>query len=205
MQAKIFKPVDGDVQVVERETCFRGFYRMDRLHVRHRLFGGGMSQEIVRELFVRPDAVCVLPYDPLHDAVVLIEQFRVGALATENPWLLEVVAGLIEPGETPEAVAHREAQEEAGLSLTALWPVTRYLPSPGGSDEEVCLFVGKCDSDKAGGVHGLAEEGEDIRVHVLPLEDALQAVKDGIINNAAAIIALQWLALNRSEVRGLWL
>ena len=196
---------DDDVEVVEREACFRGFYQLDRLHLRHRLFAGGMGKLINRELFVRHDAVCVLPYDPQRDCVVLIEQFRIGALdKSNNPWLLELVAGLIDDGEQPEQVALREAIEEADLALTSLWPITQYYPSPGGSDERVHLFVGRCDSEGAGGVHGLAEEGEDIRVHVWPLEDALDAVKDGRIDNAASIIALQWLALNRAEVRGLW-
>ena len=195
----------NDVEVIEREACFQGFYRLDRLRLRHRQFAGGMGPPLSRELFVRHDAVCVLPYDPQRDCVVLIEQFRVGALdKSENPWLLELVAGLIDKDEHPEEVARREAVEEAGLSLGALWPITAYYPSPGGSDERVHLFVGRCDSSVAAGIHGLAEEGEDIRVHVWPLEDALQAVKDGRIDNAASIIALQWLALNRLEVRGLW-
>lgn len=195
----------ADVELIQRETCFQGFYRLDRLHLRHRQFAGGMGPQLSRELFVRHDAVCVLPYDPQRDAVVLVEQFRVGALdKSSNPWLLELVAGLIDPGEQPEDVAHREAEEEAGLQLTALWPITQYYPSPGGSDERVHLYVGRCDSQGVGGVHGLAEEGEDIRVHVWSLEDALQAVKDGRIDNAASIIALQWLALNRAEIRGLW-
>ena len=194
-----------DVEVIEREACFSGFYRLDRLRLRHRQFAGGMGPALSRELFVRFDAVCVLPYDPQRDTVVLIEQFRVGALdKSANPWLLELVAGLIEPGEQPEQVALREALEEADLALTSLWPITQYYPSPGGSDERVHLFVGRCDSRGASGVHGLAEEGEYIRVHVWPLEDALDAVKDGRIDNAASIIALQWLALNRAEVRGLW-
>ena len=195
----------ADVEVVEREECFRGFYKLDRLHLRHRLFAGGMGKLINRELFVRHDAVCVLPYDPRRDEVVLIEQFRVGALdKSANPWLLELVAGLIDKDEQPEEVARREAVEEAGLTLGALWPVCVYYPSPGGSDERVHLFVGRCDSVGAGGIHGLEEEGEDIRVHVLPFEDALARVRDGRIDNAASIMALQWLALNRDEVRGLW-
>jgi ADP-ribose pyrophosphatase len=195
----------ADVEVLQRETCFKGFYRLDRLHLRHRQFAGGMGPQLSRELFVRHDAVCVLPYDPQRDSVVLIEQFRVGAMdKSANPWLLELVAGLIDKDEEPEEVAHREAEEEADLQLSALWPITQYYPSPGGSDERVYLYLGRCDSEGVGGVHGLAEEGEDIRVHVWPLEDALQAVKDGRINNAASIIALQWLALNRAEVRGLW-
>ena len=195
----------ADVEIIEREPCFRGFYRLDRLHLRHRQFDGGMGPRLSRELFVRHDAVCVLPYDPQRDAVVLVEQFRVGAMEkSANPWLLELVAGLIDKDEQPEEVARREAEEEAGLQLAALWPITQYYPSPGGSDERVHLFIGRCDSEGVGGVHGLAEEGEDIRVHVWPLEDALQAVKDGRIDNAASIIALQWLALNRAEVRTLW-
>ncbi len=194
-----------DVEVIAREACFSGFYKLDRLRLRHRQFAGGMGPELTRELFVRFDAVCVLPYDPQRDCVVLIEQFRVGALdKSANPWLLELVAGLIDKDEVPEEVARREAIEEANLQLTSLWPITQYYPSPGGSDERVHLYVGRCDSEGAGGVYGLAEEGEDIRVHVWPLEDALAAVRDGRIDNAASIIALQWLALNRAEVRGLW-
>lgn len=193
------------VEIVERANCFQGFYKLDKVRLRHELFAGGLGREISRELFVRHDAVCVLPYDAQRDEVVLIEQFRVGALGkTENPWLIELVAGLIDKDEQPEEVAHREAQEEAGLTFSALWPMTRYFPSPGGSDEFVHLFLGRCSSEGAGGLHGLEEEGEDIRVKVWAFEDALQAMRDGRIANAASIIALQWLALNRGEVRGLW-
>ena len=196
---------DDDVEVVEREACFRGFYQLDRLHLRHRLFAGGMGKLINRELFVRHDAVCVLPYDPQRDCVVLIEQFRVGALDKSlNPWLIELVAGLIDKDEQPEQVARREAVEEAGLELAELWPLTQYYPSPGGSDERVHLYVGRCDSRGAGGVHGLEDEGEDIRVLVWSLDEALAAVADGRIDNAASIIALQWLALNRAKVRERW-
>ena len=196
---------DLEVEIVAREACFRGFYALDRVHLRHGLYRGGMGPVISRELFVRHDAVCVLPYDPQLDRVVLIEQFRIGALdKSTRPWLLELVAGLIDKDEQPEEVARCEAEEEADLQLTSLWPITRYYPSPGGSDERVHLYLGRCDSDGAGGIHGLAEEGEDIRVHVWPLDHALQAVRDGRIDNAASIIALQWLALNRAEVRTLW-
>ena len=196
---------DNDVEIVEREACFRGFYQLERLHLRHRLFAGGMGKVISRELFVRHDAVCVLPYDPQRDCVVLIEQFRVGALDKSlNPWLIELVAGLIDKDEQPEQVARREAVEEAGLELAELWPLTQYYPSPGGSDERVHLYVGRCDSRGAGGVHGLEEEGEDIRVLVWSLDDALAAVENGRIDNAASIIALQWLALNRAKLRERW-
>ena len=192
-------------EITRRETCFKGFYKLDKLYLRHELFNGGMGRELSRELFVRHDAVCVLPYDARRDEVVLIEQFRVGAAEKSgNPWLIEMVAGLIDKDEQPEEVAHREAEEEAGLQFSALWPITRYFPSPGGSDEYVHLFLGQCNSEGAGGVHGLESEGEDIRVTVWSFDDALQAVADGRIMNAATIIAIQWLALNRNEIRGLW-
>jgi ADP-ribose pyrophosphatase len=195
----------ADVETLQRETCFQGFYRLDRVRLRHRLFAGGMGPPISRELFVRHDAVCVLPYDPQRDQVVLVRQFRIGALdKSANPWLLELVAGLVEDNEQPEEVARREAVEEAGLQLTSLWPVTAYYPSPGGSDERVHLFVGRCDSGTAGGIHGLEEEGEDILVEVMSFAAALARVREGRIDNAASIMALQWLALNRDEVRSLW-
>ena len=140
----------ADVEVLQRETCFKGFYRLDRLQLRHRQFAGGMGPQLSRELFVRHDAVCVLPYDPQRDSVVLIEQFRIGAMdKSSNPWLLELVAGLIDKDEQPEEVARREAVEEADLELTALWPITQYYPSPGGSDERVHLYIGRCDSEGA--------------------------------------------------------
>src|SRR5690606_25139763 len=190
--SKFFNADADAVEIVRRENCFAGFYRLDRLHLRHRQFSGEMGPQISRELFVRHDAVCVLPYDPQRDEVVLIEQFRVGALGkTDNPWLIELVAGLIDKDELPEEVAHREAQEEAGLVFGALWPMTKYFPSPGGSNEFVHLYLGRCQTTGAGGLHGLEEEAEDIRVTVWAFEDALQAVRDGRIANAASIIALQ--------------
>ena len=195
-----------DVVVEQRERCFQGFYRLDRVQLKHRLFAGNMGSTISRELFVRPDAVCVLPYDPQTDSVVLIEQFRVGALdKSPEPWLLEIVAGLIDTNEQPEEVARREAREEADLELHELLPVMTYYPSPGGSDERVYLYVARCCVAGVGGVFGVEEEGEDIRVHVWPLADALKAVQDGRIDNAASIIALQWLALNKDQVRADWL
>lgn len=203
----ITKAKPSAVEIVKRENGYQGFYQLDRVFLHHELFAGGMSREISREVFVRHDAVCVLPYDPVRDEVVLIEQFRVGALGKiDNPWLIELVAGLIDKeGENdPEDIAHREGEEEAGLTFSALWPITRYFPSPGGSTEFVHVFLGRCDSTHAGGLHGLDEEAEDIRVTKWAYEDALQAVRDGRISNAASIIALQWLALNRAEVRGLW-
>lgn len=191
-----------DVQILRREPGFRGFYQVDVLTLRHRLFAGGWGPELRRELFVRRDAVCVLPYDPWEDAVVLVEQMRVGALDKRaSPWMLELVAGLFDEGESAEEVARREAREEAGLELRELLPITCYFPSPGGSNEQVHLFCALVDSRGVGGIHGLAEEGEDIRVQVLSLAEARQALSDGRLDNAASIIALQWLLLNGQQLR----
>lgn len=191
--------------IIDRETAFQGFFRVDRYTLRHALFDGGMSGEINREVFERGHSAGVLLYDPARDTVVLAEQFRVGALdAPLGPWLLEVVAGMIEPGESAEAVVRREAQEEAGCLVQDLIPLFDYLVSPGGTTERTALFVGRVDSAGIGGVHGLAEEDEDIQVHVLPLDEALAMIESGGINAAMPILALQWLALNRERVRAQW-
>lgn len=194
------------VEIVAREHCFQGFYRLDRLKLRHKLFSGEESAVITRELFVRPDAVCMLPYDPIQDKVVFVEQIRVGAIEkSANPWMLELVAGLIDKkDEDPQGVAHREALEEANLEITDLLPISQYYPSVGGSDEYIYLYLGRCDSSKAGGVHGLESEGEDIRTHVWTYEQAVTNLQEGLIQNAASIIALQWLMLNRDRVRQQW-
>lgn len=195
----------GAVQVVARETAFKGFYRLDKLSLQHRLFSGETSPIINRELFVRPDAVCVLPYDPLLDKVVFVEQFRVGAVEkSANPWMLELVAGLIDKSEEPQEVAYREAIEEANLTITDLLPIAQYYPSVGGSNEYIYLYIGRCDSSKAGGVHGLQEEGEDIRSHVWTFEQAVDHLNAGHIQNAASIMALQWLIINKERVRKEW-
>ncbi|MFE8072881.1 ADP-ribose diphosphatase [Marinobacteraceae bacterium S3BR75-40.1] len=191
-----------DFEIVERDVAFDGFFKIHRLSLKHRRFDGDWTPELRRELFVRGNATCVLPYDADRDQVVLCEQFRIGALEREgSPWLLELVAGMNEQGEDTEDVARREAMEEAGLELGDLMPITSYLSSAGGSSERITLYCGQVDASTASGVHGLDEEHEDIKVHVLTLDEALAAVQDGTIDNAAAIIALQWLALNRKDVR----
>jgi len=193
------------VEVLEREVCYQGFFRMEHLRLRHRLFEGGMGPVVSRELFERGHAAAVLPYDPQRDEVVLLEQFRVGALTCAGgPWLFEIVAGIIEPGETPEQVVVREAQEEAGARLLALERICEYLVSPGGTSERISLYCGRVEAVGLGGLHGLAVEAEDIRVSTCPLGEALAMVADGRINSASPIIALQWLALNRERLRREW-
>ena len=195
---------DG-VELLDKSERYSGFFRINRYRLRHRLFAGGWSGVIEREVFERGHAVGVLPYDPVADSVVLIEQFRIGALvAGMNPWLIEVVAGIVEEGETPEEVARRETQEEAGLEIQALMPMCRYLVSPGGSSESVRLYCGRVDSRGAAGIHGLAEEHEDIRVDRVAYEEAMHLLEEGRVTNSVSLIALQWLALHRDRVRAAW-
>ncbi len=197
--------IDARVEVIEREVVFDGFFKVVRFRLRHRLFAGGMSPELGRELFDRGDAVVVLPYDPLREAIVLVEQFRLGALeGAGDPWLLEPVAGIIEPGEAPPAVARREATEEAGLELLDLVPIGSYFPSPGGSNEVCTAYLARIDSRGAGGLFGLADHGEDVRAHVVPLAQALGWLEQGAIRAASTLITLQWLALHRGALRARW-
>lgn len=194
-----------NVDILEKTTPYRGFFRMDVYRLRHHRFDGGWTQELKREVFERGHAVSVLPYDPERDRVILIEQFRIGAYAAGlAPWLLETVAGVIEEGESPEDVARREAHEEAGCEIIDLVPIAEVMLSPGGCSETLSVYCGRVDSRGAGGIHGLAHEGEDIRVLVLPPEEALAQVMATRGANANAIIPLQWLLLNRPELRQRW-
>jgi ADP-ribose pyrophosphatase len=196
---------ENDVEIFEKETAFQGYFRIDRYRLRHRLFAGGWSEAITREVFERGHVVGVLPYDPIEDRVVLIEQFRIGAYAAGfSPWLIEIVAGVIEAGEEPEEVARRETLEETGCSVTELMPVTSYLVGPGAASESVKLFCGRVDARGAGGIHGKKEEHEDIRVFSAPFTEAMARLDSGEIKNAVSIIALQWLALNHDRLRRRW-
>ncbi|WP_312837755.1 ADP-ribose diphosphatase [Atlantibacter hermannii] len=195
----------NDVEIIAREKLYRGFFSLDLYRFRHRLFNGEMSGEVRREIFERGHASVLLPFDPVRDEVVLIEQIRIAAYDTsETPWLLELVAGMIEPGESVEDVARREAMEEAGLTVGRTKPVLNYLASPGGTSERLSILVGEVDATQAEGIHGLVEENEDIRVHVVSREQAYQWVEEGKIDNAASVIALLWLQLHYQEIRQEW-
>ena len=190
-----------DVEVIEEKTLFKGFFKMLGYRVRHRLFEGGWGKPVSRELFWRPRAVGVLAYDPEQDLVGLIEQFRIGALdSPSGPWLLEVVAGLVEEGESLEDVARRELDEEAGLRAERLIPIHDILLTPGGSNERIALYCGLCELAGHGGIFGLPEEGEDIRLHVVTRREAMEALDEGLCDNAPLTIALQWLALHHVAI-----
>jgi ADP-ribose pyrophosphatase len=197
---------DTALEIIERETVYRGFFRVDRYRLRHRLYGGGSTPDITREVLERGRAVGVLLYDPDADAVVLIEQFRLPAhVAGFAGWQLEIVAGMVDQGETEPAVARREAREEAGLAIEGeLVPIHRYMLSPGGSTEIIDVFCGRVDARGAGGVHGLADEHEDIKVIVLSYRSAMDRLRRDAIQNGPTIVALQWLAANRAALRRRW-
>jgi ADP-ribose diphosphatase len=198
--------VDKNIKILDKKTCYQGFFRIDRYRLRHRLFNGEWGHPITRELFERGHAAAVLPYDPIRDEVILIEQFRIGALgAPGGPWLTEIIAGIIEVNETPEDVVKRESVEEANCIITDLIPLYDYLVSPGGMTERIALFCGRVDATHAGGIHGATDEGEDIKVHVVSRETALSYLTTGRIISASAIIALQWLELNRKQLLTQWL
>ena len=192
----------GDYEIIAREAGYDGFFRLDRLSVRFRRYDGGWSDVITREVLERGHAAGMLLYDPARDKVVLVKQFRAPAVdAPGGPWLIETVAGIIDAGETPEDVARRETGEETALTVGPIERIGSFMPSPGGASEFITLFCGCVDSRVAGGVHGI--DDEDIRTIVMATDEAFAAVADGRIVAANAVIALQWLALNRARL-GTW-
>ncbi|MGL6261634.1 ADP-ribose diphosphatase [Vibrio sp. WXL103] len=194
-----------DIEIIDKHLLHKGFFSMFKYQFKHRLFEGGWSEVVEREMLERGHAAALLPYDPVRDQVVLVEQIRVGALEHQSPWQIEIVAGIIESGEIADDVVIREAQEEAGIEVTEVRKLLAYYPSAGGSSEKIDVFVGQVDASQASGVHGLASEHEDIRVRVVSRQQAYQMVMDGEIENGASIIALQWLELNRQQLQAQWL
>ena len=192
-------------EILDTSLCYQGFFRVDKLRLRHSLFAGGQSEVLVRELVQRSDAVAVLPYDPTTDRVILIEQFRTGAIGGPmGPWLLEIVAGLIDPGERAETAAMRETREETGCVPVALHHLYDYYSTPGGFKERVSLYVARVDASQASGIHGQSDEGEDIRIRVVGADEAIGLMESGLIASAQPIVALQWLRLNRTILRADW-
>lgn len=198
-------PTRIDVQA--DEELYAGFFRMRRVTLQHETFAGGLSAPIRREVLDMQRAVAVLLYDPQRDALVLIEQFRIGAIGhARGAWVLELVAGIVEPGESDVEVAVREAIEEAACEIGTPRLIHEYMVAPAATTERIALYVARVDAGKAGGIHGVAEEGEDIRVAVLSADDALrEALPGGRINTTTPIIALQWFAAHRTRLRAEWL
>lgn len=201
------KFTQDDFEIVNREVLYQGVFCMARYQLKFKLFNGGWSNTMTREVMERKSAAGVLLYDPALDKVVLIEQFRPGAIANaqnQNPWLIEIVAGIIDADESTEEVAIREANEEAGCEVLDLYPICEYFVSPGGCNEYIWLYCGRIDASHAGGIHGLEEENEDIRTMILSADEAFALLRDGKIKTSPAFISLQWLQLNREWLKKLW-
>lgn len=195
---------NNDLQIERDEVICESFYQMRELEITLPKFEGGKIT-IKRDLFWRPDAVCVLLFDPRQDVVVLVEQFRIGTIDhPHSPWLLELVAGVVDEGETLEGVARRESIEEAGAEIERIEHLYRFSPSPGGAREYIDIFCAQVDAALLGGCHGLEEEGEDIKVHQFKTAEVFTMLSQGVIDNAPAIIALQWLQLHRERLIREW-
>lgn len=197
-----------DIEILGEQTLYEGFFTLKRIQFKHKLFAGGESGVVTRELLIKGAASAVIAYDPKEDSVILVEQIRIGAAyhpeSNRSPWLLELIAGMVEKGEKPEDVALRESEEEAGIQVKNLTHCLSVWDSPGGTVERIHLFAGEVDSSQAKGIHGLAEENEDIRVHVVKREQAYQWMCEGKIDNGIAVIGLQWLQLNYAQLQQSW-
>ena len=192
-----------EFKILNRTRNYSGFFSIEKIVLSHELFSGSLSPPITRELIVKGHAAAVLLYDPVLRNLVLVEQFRVGAMA-EAPWLIELVAGYIEAGEDAVDVIQREAHEEAACEIADAFLIQRFYVSPGSTEETMSLFCARVDSSKAGGIYGLAEEGEDIRVLVVPVDEAYCWLDQGQMSSATPTIALQWLKLNETTLRERW-
>ena len=191
----------ADIDLQSRELLGQGWGKLERFTFRHKRFDGTWSEPIQRDLYTIAEVAMVLPYDPDLDAVILIEQFRTcGLYWGEATWLFEAVAGIVDPGETPPQVATREAMEEAACAIAAPIHINTVFSSPGGYGERTYMYAARADLSKAGGIHGLAHEHEDIRAIVVPLSEAYAAAMDGRICDAKTILMIQWLATNKAKL-----
>lgn len=205
--------IPEDLDIIDKKTPYNGYFSIDKYTLKHRLFEGGWSDQITREVFERGHAVAVLLFDADLDQIVLVEQFRIGAYAASkyqhwqddhSPWLLELVAGIVDDNETLEDVARREAVEEANCTIKEIVPVSHYLVSPGGTSETMAVYCGQIDASQAGGIYGLDHENEDIRVVRIDVSEAFELLDQGKILNSMTLIALQWLRLNHETLRAQW-
>jgi ADP-ribose pyrophosphatase len=197
-----------DFEIISEDVKYEGHFKVLIQNLRFRMFAGGWSQVIKRERVIIEAAVAVLLYHPAEDAVLLVEQFRPGAIKHENnidsPWLLEPVAGIIEIGDTIEETAKREVEEESGCVVLDLIPICKYLVSPGISNEIVHVMCGRINNYDLSYTYGLISESEEIKIHILPVAKAFDLLENNKIIAASSIIALQWLKINIQNVRDRW-
>jgi ADP-ribose pyrophosphatase len=193
---------DCAVEILAHDSAYTKFYALKDVTLRHRRFDGSMSEPLDRALFVSRDAAMVLPYDPVGDRILLVEQFRMGPWGRGDrlPWMYEPIAGMIDLGETPIEAAEREAKEEAGLKDVVLKPMFEGYPSPGASTSYFHFFLGLCDlSGYDDGIGGLQNEGEDIRTHIMSFDAAMELVMTGQCRVLPLTTALLWLAQYRNH------
>ena len=195
-----------DFEVISEEIAYQGFHTIKCVRLKHRLYKGGWGNVIDREISDRGSAASVVAYDPSSDSVCLVEQFRVATQTAEkSPWSLEIVAGMIDKeSESPNEVVLRELVEEAGLVPDYLEKVTSYWVTPGGSSARMHIYVALCDLSEAGGIYGLDDEQEDILAVVVPRETVYQSALADETGNAATLIGLQWLTMNRERMYHIW-
>ena len=198
------RTLGGKIDITRRRRAYANFFALDEISLRHETFKGGMSAQIDREVFISADAALVLPYDPVRDRVLLVEQIRMGPLARGDAtcWQLEPIAGHIDLGETPQAAARREALEEAGITLGKLEPVANVYASPGNATEFFHIFVGLAElPDLITGTGGLASEGEDIRSHLMSFDELMALADAQALANAPLVASAYWLARHRERLR----
>lgn len=198
------QPDVGEIAATRRNIVTLGYFALeDNLYTQPR-FDGGRMEDVPRMVFLMADAVTVLPYDPVRDRVLVVEQLRFGPLTRgdRNPWVLEPVAGRLDAGETPEATARREAEEEAGLTLGALHKICEHYVSPGAVTETLISFVAEADlPDGSDGVSGLESEQEDIRSHLLSFDRLMELCDQGALDTGPLYLSALWLARHRDRLR----
>ncbi len=188
------------VSTHNKSIVYQGFFSVEEHSLSYRKFNEEQSAVVTRSALISSDAVIVLPYDPINDRVLLIEQFRTGPYVKgdEAPWVLEPIAGLIDADETPESAGIREAREEAHLELKKLELVARSYPSPGISTEFFHQYIGIVTlPENSSLVAGLASENEDIRSHIFDYERFFEMVESGEIKVGPLILLALWLTKNR--------
>lgn len=190
------------VNIKSRIRAFNGFFKIDKYVIERQKFDGTMSGDVHLEIFERGTSVAVLPYDPISDKVLLVRSFLIGShLNGLESYPVQVIAGGVKEGETGQDVASREAEEEAGCSISYIVPAQHFLPSPGGTSERVETYVALADLSNAGGVFGLEEENEDIRAELYTVDEAIAMLDAGKIESGLAVVLLSWFARNREKVR----
>ena len=184
-------------EIINKKNIHNGFFKMNEYILKYKKYDGSWSKEVKREIFGGAMVSAVLPYDPVKREIVLIQQFRPGTIAKEfNNYLYEIVAGIIDSGETAEDTAKRECLEETGCKIKKITPIQGYFPAPGSSESFYHLFLGEIDTFEGERVMGLESENEDILVRSYKLSDVKEMMEKGEILNGLTLIALQWFFLN---------